>query len=61
MLTITYCLLFAKDSPVVERIIDWSYATLLATVTVYHAARGVDELSRNKTLRISVPLDEAHK
>ena len=41
MIVIVY--LFPSTEPINSRIIDWSFASLLSVVGIYHAARGVDE------------------
>jgi hypothetical protein len=60
--TIIWSLLHPTPSPVIDRIVDWSFVTLMVTVGVYHAARGVDELSQQRTIRASVILPvETHR
>ena len=42
MIVIVY--LFPSTEPINSRIIDWSFASLLSVVGIYHTARGIDEL-----------------
>lgn len=42
MIIIVY--LYPSAEPINTRIIDWSFASLLGVVGIYHTARGVDEL-----------------
>ncbi|MEJ0019701.1 MAG: hypothetical protein WDN25_24745 [Acetobacteraceae bacterium] len=42
MITLVY--LYPSAEPINARIIDWSFASLLGVVGIYHTARGFDEL-----------------
>jgi hypothetical protein len=54
------CYLCSSAEPINARIIDWSFASLLGVVGIYHTARGFDELFNRRRIPTTMTESGVH-